>query len=110
MGREVPNANAGATYKLSGFKATDFLMWEKDELNTFNFNDAAQNPANSNEGVSQRHAGGNGFGPTHGMSGGAIVGRFGGGVDFVKWSLFTTLRNTGAVGSPNELLCGPGYR
>jgi len=108
-GREVPNASAGATYKLSGFKATDFLTWESDEMLPFNFNDAGVNPVNPNEGVSKRHAGGNPTDLTD-LGGGAIVGRFGASVDFVKWSLFTTLRDTGAVGRPNELLCGPGYR
>lgn len=108
--RVVPNAGAGNTYKLSGFKANDFLMWESDETDPFNFNDASQNPMNVREGVSQRHAGGNATDPTRDVNGGAIVGRFGGSTDFVKWKLFTTLRNTGAMGRPNELLCGPGYR
>jgi type II secretory pathway pseudopilin PulG len=110
-GREVANATArGATYKLSGFKAQDFLMWESDELDSFNFNDAGQNPANANEGVSQRHAGGTPRGPTLDSGGGAIVGRFGSSVGFIKWREFTRLRNTGGVGRSNELLCGPGYR
>lgn len=110
-GREVANATArGATYKLSGFKATDLLMWESDELDAFNFNDAGQNPANANEGVSQRHAGGIARGPTIDAGGGAIVGRFGSSVGFIKWREFTRLRQTGGVGRSNELLCGPGYR
>jgi prepilin-type N-terminal cleavage/methylation domain-containing protein len=110
-GREVANATArGATYKLSGFKATDLLMWESDETVAFNFNDAGQNPANANEGVSQRHAGGNPADPTRDVGGGAIVGRFGSSVGFIKWKEFTRLRNTGGVGRSNELLCGPGYR
>ncbi len=110
-GREVANASSlGATYKLSGFKATDFLMWESDETNPFNFNDAGQNPANASEGVSQRHAGGNPSDPTRDVGGGAIVGRFGSSVGFIKWKEFTRLRITGGVGRSNELLCGPGYR
>jgi prepilin-type N-terminal cleavage/methylation domain-containing protein len=110
-GREVANATSrGATYKLSGFKATDFLMWESDELDSFNFNDAGQNPANANEGVSQRHAGGMARSPTIDAGGGAIVGRFGSSVGFIKWREFTRLRQTGGVGRSNELLCGPGYR
>lgn len=110
-GREVANATSrGATYKLSGFKATDLLMWESDETVAFNFNDAGQNPANANEGVSQRHAGAIPRDPTTDAGGGAIVGRFGGSVDFVKWRIFRTLRTTGGVGRSNELLCGPGYR
>src|SRR6185369_6410715 len=108
--REVATAANGGTYKLSTFKATDFLLWESDETNPFNFNDAGQNPANAAEGVSQRHAGGNPIDPTRDVGGGAIVGRYGGSTDFVKWRLFTSLRNTGGVGRPNELLCGPGYR
>jgi prepilin-type N-terminal cleavage/methylation domain-containing protein len=108
-GTQVPNANLGRTYKLSGFKTTDFLMWESDELDPFNFNDAGQNPANAREGVSQRHAGGNATDPTIDAGGGAIVGRFGANVGFVKWKLFTTLRNSGGPRRPNELLCGPGY-
>jgi len=104
-------ATAGsATYKLSGFKANDLLMWESDETVPFNFNDAGQNPANVNEGVSQRHAGGNPLNPTRDVGGGAIVGRFGGSADFAKWKIFKILRNTGGVGRSNELLCGPGYR
>lgn len=107
--REVANAGAGGTYKLNQFKATDFLMWESDETVAFNFNDAGQNPVNAAEGVSQRH-GGNPKDPTTDAGGGAVVGKFGASTDFVKWKLFTTLRNQGGVGRPNELLCGPGYR
>ena len=109
-GREVAGASRGATFRLTGFKATDFLMWESDETLAFNFNDAGQNPANVNEGVSQRHAGGNAADPTRDVGGGAIVGRFGASADFVKWKLFRTLRTAGGVGRSNELLCGPGYR
>ena len=110
-GREVADASSrGATYRLSGFKANDLLMWESDETVAFNFNDAGQNPANANEGVSQRHAGGNPTDPTRDAGGGAIVGRFGGSTAFIKWREFTKLRNSGGPGRPNELLCGPGYR
>jgi len=109
-GRQVPNAYAGATYKLTGFKGTDFLMWEVDEWVTFNFNDAGQNPTNPNEAVSKRHAGGSPYPDLKDLGGGAIVGRFDTSAHFVKWDLFRILRNTGAVGNPNELLCGPGYR
>lgn len=106
-GREVPGAGNGNTYKLSGFRANDLLMWESDETVAFNFNDAGQNPANANEGVSQRHAGGRVIDPTRDAGGGAIVGRFGGSTDFVKWKSFTRLRSSAR---PNDLLCGPGYR
>jgi len=108
--REVATAGNGGTYKLNQFRVTDFLLWESDETDDFNFNDAGQNPANAAEGVSQRHGGGNPLNPLRDAGGGAVVGRFGSSVDFVKWRLFTSLRNTGGVGRPNELLCGPGYR
>jgi len=108
--REVATAGNGGTYKLNEFKATDFLLWESDETVAFNFNDAGQNPANANEGVSQRHGGGNPIDPTRDAGGGAVVGRFGSSTGMVKWKLFTTLRNQGGVGRPNELLCGPGYK
>jgi hypothetical protein len=108
--REVATAGNGGTYKLNQFRATDFLLWESDETDSFNFNDAGQNPVDPDEGVSQRHAGGNPLDPTRDVGGGAVVGRFGASVDFVKWRLFKTLRNSGGVGRPNELLCGPGYR
>jgi hypothetical protein len=85
-------------------------MWESDESVPFNFNDAGQNPANASEGVSQRHAGGKVINPLLDAGGGAIVGRFGGSTDFVKWRIFRELRNTGGVGRSNDLLCGPGYR
>jgi prepilin-type N-terminal cleavage/methylation domain-containing protein len=105
-GREVGGAANGNTYKLSGFKATDLLVWESDETDPFNFNDAGQNPANANEGVSQRHSGGRVLNPTRDAGGGAVVGRFGGSTDFIKWRTFTTLRN---APRRNDLLCGPGY-
>ncbi len=108
--REVATAARGGTYKLSQFKTSDFLLWESDETVPFNFNDAGQNPSNAAEGVSQRHGGGIPIDPTRDAGGGAVVGKFGASTDFVKWKLFTTLRNQGGVSRPNELLCGPGYR
>jgi len=82
-------------------------MWETDETQAFNFNDAGQNPANNAEGVSQRHAGGNAANPFQDVGGGAIVGHFGASAEFIKWRKFGQLQR-GA--RPNELYCGPGYR
>lgn len=105
-GNELANATSrGATHKLSKFGTQRLLLWESDETIAFNFNDAGQNPANANEGVSQRHAGGNPSDPTRDVGGGAIVGRFGSSADFVKWKIFNPLRNR----RPSDLLCGPGY-
>jgi prepilin-type N-terminal cleavage/methylation domain-containing protein len=109
-GKEVPNAAAGNTYKISNFSGFDLLLWEADETKPYNFNDAGNNPGNQDEGVSQRHAGGNPRDPTRDVGGGAIVGRMGATAEFIKWKKFTTLRKSGGVGRPNELYCGPGYK
>ena len=109
-GREITAATTrGATYKLTDFSPTAFLLWESDETVPFNFNDAGQNSVNNAEGVSQRHAGANPKSPTQDVGGGAVVGRFGGTAGMVKWRLFTELRND-RTRPDNELLCGPGYR
>jgi len=83
-------------------------MWETDETRPYNFNDADKNPQNDQEGVSQRHAGGNPLTP---FAMWAAVQSWDGSApaaDFVKWKLFTTLRIQGGPRRPNELLCGPG--
>jgi prepilin-type N-terminal cleavage/methylation domain-containing protein len=105
--REVPNAAAGGTYKQTAFEPTAFLMWESDETVPFNFNDAGQNPMNTSEGVSQRHAGGNPSTPLADVGGGAIVGSFGATAGFVRWKRFAELRT---LPRPNELLAGPSYQ
>jgi hypothetical protein len=43
------------------------------------------------------------------LSGGALVGTFGGTALFVKWNKCHDLV-TGKVPAPNEILCGPRYR
>jgi len=106
-----PQADSGGTYKQTDFRAEDWLMWESDETVPFNFNDAGQNPMNSAEGVSQRHAGGTPKTATQDVGGGAIVGTFGGTAKFVKWKAFTDERTKGtAQGYDNPLLCGPSFR
>ena len=105
--RVVPTEGQGGTYKLSDFTGTDILLWETNELRPYNFNDAGNNPANLDEGMSQRHAGGT---PTRldlDVGGGGIVGRFGASADFTKWRSFYDMQR-GA--RPNQVLCGPGYR
>jgi prepilin-type N-terminal cleavage/methylation domain-containing protein len=108
--RVHPQAAAGGTYKMSDFSGNDLLLWESDETNPFNFNDAGQNPMNAAEGVSQRHAGGRAVNTATDVGGGAIAGRVGGSGQMVKWRMFRDLRLSGSVGRPNDLLCGPGYR
>jgi prepilin-type N-terminal cleavage/methylation domain-containing protein len=108
--KPVGNAAQGGTYKHTSFQPTDLLLWESDETVAFNFNDAGQNPMNNNEGVSQRHAGAKATCPRVDVGGGAIVGRFGGTGEFIKWNRFDQLRAQPYGGeNRNELLCGPGY-
>jgi prepilin-type N-terminal cleavage/methylation domain-containing protein len=103
-----PNS-IGKTYKIGDFRPTSYLLWETDETDAFNFNDAGQNQENANEGVSQRH----GTAPkTDGtlnkdFGGGAMLGTFGGTATFTKWRNFSRLRTSPAE---NDLRCGPGYR
>ena len=107
-GKEVVNSSLGGTYKLSAFTPKDRVLWEADETVPFNFNDAASNPSNSAEGASQRHGQGGANGPAQ-FSDAAIVGRLGGGAEFVPWRSFGDLRSASTSSRPNELLCGPGY-
>ena len=111
-GKEHPQAARGGTYKMTDFMPTDWLVWESDEVLPFNFNDAGQNPDNDNEGVSQRHAGGQAKLTTQNVGGGALMGTFGATAKFIKWKAFGDTRKAGrlAGGKPNELYCGPGYR
>ncbi|HUS36160.1 MAG TPA: hypothetical protein VM680_12485 [Verrucomicrobiae bacterium] len=108
--KEAPNANSGGTYKLSSFRPASFIIWEEDEMSSFNFNDAASNQENSNEGQSQRHTilGGTGrIAIASNSNGRGMVGTFGGEANFVKIKTFATLRNTPPE---NDVRCGPGYR
>jgi hypothetical protein len=43
------------------------------------------------------------------LPGGAVVGRFGGSADLVKWNRCFELVNR-RLPAPNDLLCGPRYR
>lgn len=97
------------TFRVADFRPTQYMMWETDETNPDNFNDAGQNQANAAEGVSQRHA----RVPkavvttTQNVGGGAMLCTFGGTASFTKWINFDRLRSAPAE---NDLLAGPGYR
>lgn len=109
----------GKTYKLGDFLPTDWQMWEQNELDAFNFNDASNvpPPGNAGNGVSIRHAGVAAWwmfsnpnaqgGPTN-LPGGAVVGMFGGQAQMVKWNLAWRLINK--TPAPNEIFNGPIYR
>ena len=109
----------GKTYKLSDFIATDWQMWEQNELDSFNFNDASNvpPPGNAGNGVSIRHAGvaawwtlSNPNGPSTitNLPGGAVIGTFGGSAQQVKWNFSWYLINRAPI--PNEIFNGPIYQ
>jgi prepilin-type N-terminal cleavage/methylation domain-containing protein len=112
-------APEGRTYKISDFQGTDWQMWEQNELDPLNFNDAANvpPPGNAGNGVSIRHSGlaswwmlnnPNGASTTTNLPGGAVIGAFGGSAQLVKWNLTWRLINRDAI--PNELFNGPIYQ
>src|SRR5436309_10103169 len=107
------------TYKLSDFLATDWQLWEQNEPDPFNFNDASNvpPPGDAGNGVSLRHAGVPGWfnlpnpnGPSTrtNFPGGAVVGMFGGSAQLVKWNLSWYLINKAPL--PNEIFNGPVYQ
>ncbi len=110
----------GKTYKTSDFLATDWQMWEQNELDAFNFNDASNvpPPGNAGNGVSIRHAGLAGWWnisnpnantPTiTSLPGGAVVGMFGGSAQQLKWKLSWEIINK--IPYPNQLFNGPVYQ
>jgi len=116
---KAPLAPEGKTYKLSDFLGTDWQLWEQNELDALNFNDASNvpPPGNAGNGVSIRHAGvaawfnlsnPNGTSTTTNLPGGAVVGTFGGSAQLVKWNYSWQLINRAPI--PNEIFNGPAYR
>jgi prepilin-type N-terminal cleavage/methylation domain-containing protein len=110
----------GKSYKTSDFLPTDWQMWEQNELDPFNFNDASNvpPPGDAGNGVSIRHAGvanwwtiNNPNAPnsrTTNLPGAAVVGTFGGTALQVKWNYAYQLINVRPY--PNEIFCGPVYQ
>jgi hypothetical protein len=109
----------GKTYKLSNFLATDWQLWEQNELDAFNFNDASNvpPPGNAGNGVSIRHAGvgawwtisnPNGQSTVNNLPGGAVIGTFSGSAQQVKWKYSWYLINKAPI--PNEIFNGPIYQ
>jgi prepilin-type N-terminal cleavage/methylation domain-containing protein len=113
-GTIIGQPNAGVpgdrTYKLGQFLATDIQLWEQNEANPFYFNDAGNNPENNKEGISRRHTGANGYkDDVAAQNGGAVVGRFGGSADMVKFKVFVNMM-VKIPPAPNDVLNGPEYR
>ena len=103
----------GKTYRTTDFLATDWQMWEQNESDPFYFNDAGNNPESIGETLSLRHAGTAEWwqlpiATAKTLSGGAIVGRFGGSAELLKWTKAHDLV-TRKIAPPNEILNGPRY-
>ena len=116
LGRGLPFTN-GKTYKLTDFLPTDWQLWEQNELDPFNFNDASNvpPPGNAGNGLSIRHAGIPGWwrldnrnaqSNIKSLPGGAVIGTFSGSAEFEKWTTALELIN-GEF--PNRLFNGPIY-
>jgi len=104
----------GKTHKVTSFLPTDWQMWEMNDADPFNFNDAGNNEENPNEGLSRRHGGVASWWKVssqtaQALPGGAMVGSFGGTAEYVRWKKCQDLINQ-RVPAPNEMLCGPAYR
>jgi len=109
---------SGRTYKMTNFRPTSWQLWEQNELDPLNFNDASNvpPPGNTGNGVSIRHAGvatwwqldnKNGQSTIDNLPGGAVVGSFGGSAEMVKWVTTYKIINKDPI--PNELFNGPVY-
>jgi hypothetical protein len=114
VGSSLERLPAGQTYTVSRFLPSDWLMWEINDGDSFNFNDAAGNPESAIEIFSSRHAGVPNWWTLdarrrRNCPGGAVVGKFGGEAELVRWTRVFDLINR-KVPAPNELLNGPGYR
>jgi prepilin-type N-terminal cleavage/methylation domain-containing protein len=75
VGRHPNLEPDGRTFKLTAFKASNIVQWEKDDLVPWYFNDTGNHPG---EGISQRHAGGFAKRPGADVTGRASVGCVGG--------------------------------
>lgn len=116
---------AGKTYKASDFLPGDWQFWEENEISPsgippgFTFNDAGSNPESNGELCSMRHSGSKTWAadlaagklPPRNLPGGVIVGTFGGGALFVKWTMYWDIVNRRPPFRvpPTPLLCGPPY-
>jgi prepilin-type N-terminal cleavage/methylation domain-containing protein len=117
---KAPLSPDGRTYKTTDFLPTDWQMWEQNELDAFNFNDASNvpPPGNAGNGVSIRHAGvanweninnPNANTPSiTSLPGGAVIGTFSGSANLAKWKTAWSLINKASI--PNEIFNGPIYR
>lgn len=106
LGPRAVNLN-GKTYKISQFKTTDWQMWEADETDAFNFNDAAASAEDSPP--SRRHTGIKDFRGlvSRQISGGAVIGQFDGSGNLVRWPKVYDVFSRNLL--PSLAKNGPGY-
>ncbi|MDA1276453.1 MAG: type II secretion system protein [Verrucomicrobia bacterium] len=105
---------SGQTYKITDFLSTDWQLWEQNESAAFYFNDAGNNPTSIGETLSLRHSGTTAWwtlpiAAPGNLSGGAVVGAFGGSAQMVKWNKAADLVKQ-RIPPPNDILNGPRYR
>jgi len=103
------------TYRASSFNPQCILMWEADETTPFYFNDSSSYPY---EGISQRHSGSGFVKPNNNTSmandtkGGASVGLFSGGVQYLTYRAFYRMAGFNGSGGerPGLIWCNPGRK
>ena len=98
VGRQQPLQPDGRTFKLGALRPSGILQWEKDELIPFYFNDAGNHPE---EGISQRHGGGNNAKLRSDVKGGAAVGCLDGHARTLKYRKYYEMAGSGASGLPS---------
>ena len=86
-------------------KATRWILYEANEMDAFNFNDAGNNTRRLEENVSQRHAGGNPLNVLQNVNGGAVIGDLSGGASFIKYRLY---RRMSGFPLPGDTAMAPG--
>jgi len=102
------------SFRLGQFRGDGILEWEADETLPIFFDDPVNLP---DEGISQRHSGGNPIDPTKDVKGTATVGLFDGSAEIInykKWYAMAGKASPGAAGQaigvtefPNRLWCAP---
>ncbi|HIG29938.1 MAG TPA: type II secretion system protein [Verrucomicrobiales bacterium] len=100
MNGAVAGFRNSPTFKISQYRPENGLFWEADERRPFNFNDASSSPGVimadgiASEGVSARH------------SDGAVLGLFGGSVEYITFKNYFELTKL----KPGRLWCAPDTR
>lgn len=87
------------TFKLAQFRPDGILEWEADETLPIFFDDPVNYP---DEGISQRHGGGNPIDPSKDVKGSAAIGVLDGSVEIMNYKKWYALAGTAALGSPGQ--------